>query len=211
MCSARSVSTRSMPASASACGRPISSPSIDFARVTLRGVGLAADPHDDGAGLGGAARPVDLGARGDGVAFEGLEVVVEMGDHVVLDRLARARAPPRTRGRRRPPRPRLRSAVPVVRSIATLSVASASAASARALKLWCAAHSSALLADRRAVGHAGHHLDRVIAAHRRPAAVAACPPCSSGSRGRRRAAARRRSARSPRPSPRRSRSRWRDT
>ena len=36
MCSARSVSTRSTPASASACGRPISSPSIDLARVTRR-------------------------------------------------------------------------------------------------------------------------------------------------------------------------------
>ena len=34
MCSARSVSTRSIPASARACGSPISSPSIDLARVT---------------------------------------------------------------------------------------------------------------------------------------------------------------------------------
>ncbi len=36
MCSAKSVSTRSIPASASACGRPISSPSIDLTRVTRR-------------------------------------------------------------------------------------------------------------------------------------------------------------------------------
>ena len=34
MCSARSVSTRSMPASSSAWGRPISSPSMDLTRVT---------------------------------------------------------------------------------------------------------------------------------------------------------------------------------
>ena len=40
------------------------------------------------AGLVVGARPVDLGAGGDGVALERLEIVVEVGDHVVLDRLA---------------------------------------------------------------------------------------------------------------------------
>jgi hypothetical protein len=35
MCSARSVSMRVMPAASRACGRPISSPSIDFDRATL--------------------------------------------------------------------------------------------------------------------------------------------------------------------------------
>ena len=33
-------------------------------------------------------RPVHLGAGGDGVALEGFEIMVEVGDHMVLDRLA---------------------------------------------------------------------------------------------------------------------------
>ena len=52
MCSARSVSIRSTPAAASASGMPISSPSIDFTRVA-GGARLAADPGNDGSGLGG--------------------------------------------------------------------------------------------------------------------------------------------------------------
>ena len=43
MCSARSVSTRSIPASARACGRPISSPSIDFTRVHALGLRSATE------------------------------------------------------------------------------------------------------------------------------------------------------------------------
>ena len=59
---------------------------------------------------------------------------------------------------------RLRSALPVVRSMASFSVRSARAASARALKDCCETIMSGLLADGGAVGEARQHFDRVEAA-----------------------------------------------
>jgi hypothetical protein len=188
MCSARSVSTRSMPAASSACGRPISSPSIDLTRVTRLALGLPAQLDDDARGLLGRRRPVHLGAGGDGVALELEQVVVEVGDDVVLDPLAAiARGLELREGRHRGAR--LRSAVPVVRSMAILSVGSASAASTRARKETAEVCIASTLARRWAAPrHAGQHLGGVDRCAPAIPCAAACRPCSSGSRGRRRAA-----------------------
>ena len=60
--SARSVSIASIPASASASLRPISSVVSDLTLTTSRGAVLGDDPRDDPVGLGGVARPVDMAA-----------------------------------------------------------------------------------------------------------------------------------------------------
>ena len=51
---------------------------------------LPADREDNGAGLVSRCRPMDLGSHGGRVALEELEIVVEVGDHVVLDPPCRA-------------------------------------------------------------------------------------------------------------------------
>ena len=57
-----------------------------------------ADLDDDPAGLVRGGGPMHLGAGGDRVALELLEIMVEMGDHVVLDPPARAPARPSNSG-----------------------------------------------------------------------------------------------------------------
>jgi hypothetical protein len=83
----------------------------------------AAQVDDDARGLVGRRRPVHLGTGGDGVAFELEQVVVEVLDDVVLDPLAAFAGGLELR-KMANAAARLRSAVPVVRSIASLSVGS---------------------------------------------------------------------------------------
>ena len=87
MYSPRSVSTRAMPLASSASLRPISSAIMLLLLVTERAPALAAKAQHDRARLGGVARPVDLAALLEHALLERLEVEVEMGERVVLDRL----------------------------------------------------------------------------------------------------------------------------
>jgi hypothetical protein len=86
ICSARSVSTRAIPASASAWGRPISSPSIDLERATLFAPAALQMSMTIAAGFVGGLRPMDPGPGGDGVRLEHLQIFAEMRDHMILDR-----------------------------------------------------------------------------------------------------------------------------
>ena len=122
-------------------------------------------------GLARRRGPVHPGARGDGVALELDQVVVEVGDHVVLDRLAAlARRLELREVRQRRGALALGGAGGAVDRDLERAVGQRRVG-ARLEARVPARTASALLADRRAVGHAGQHLDRVEAAHRGAAAV----------------------------------------
>ena len=76
-----------MPFASSASLSSISSHDHGLALGHRAGAGGAAELEHDRARLGGIARPMDLAALLDHLLLEGLEVEVEMGQRVVLDRL----------------------------------------------------------------------------------------------------------------------------
>ena len=85
ICSARSVSTRSSPAASSACGRPISSPSMDFERVTRFAPAVLQIPVTIRQASPEVWAQCTLASDCNPV-FSILKVMAEMGNHVVLDR-----------------------------------------------------------------------------------------------------------------------------
>ena len=90
--SARSVSTASMPAAASASLSPISSVVSDLTFTTSRGAGSADEPGDDLVGLGCVARPVDDVRPPLDRRLELEQIVVEMPEDASLERAPAARS-----------------------------------------------------------------------------------------------------------------------